>query len=151
MIRSARVSDAAMVAALSTELGYPSGAAVMEERLQRLLARDDQAVFVAELSGDVAGWLQAQATETLESGSRVEIVGLVVGDRFRRRGVGGALMARAEAWAAERGARAVVVRSNVLRSESHAFYQALGYAPTKTQAVYRLALPRPAGPSRAAP
>jgi ribosomal protein L15E len=49
-------------------------------------------------------------------------------------------MARAEAWAREASAGYVVVRSNVRRTESHAFYPSIGYAPSKTQAVYRKSL-----------
>jgi GNAT superfamily N-acetyltransferase len=73
----------------------------------------------------------------LESGFRVEIVGLVVAEDCRRHGVGRELVQRAEQWAAGLGAATVVVRSNTKREESHRFYPALGYAATKTQAVYR--------------
>jgi GNAT superfamily N-acetyltransferase len=73
----------------------------------------------------------------LESGFRVEINGLIVSPEARRRGVGRALVSRAEEWALQVGAEAIVVRSNVQRIESHAFYPALGYDVSKTQTVYR--------------
>ena len=46
-------------------------------------------------------------------------------------------MAEAERWARERGLTLIVLRSNVQRSESHAFYPAIGYEHFRTQAVYR--------------
>jgi GNAT superfamily N-acetyltransferase len=137
-VRAATLGDAAPIGALSAELGYPVEPPVLRQRLGRILARDDQRLLVAELPGGaVCGWLQAHACDSVETGSRVEIVGLVVAPRQRRSGVGRALIARAEAWAAELSAEAIVVRSNATRVESHAFYPALGYETWKTQVVYR--------------
>jgi hypothetical protein len=47
------------------------------------------------------------------------------------------LVGRAETWATEISAETVVVRSNAKRVESHVFYPALGFLPSKTQVVYR--------------
>ena len=87
-------------------------------------------------NGAVIGWLQAHAGSSLESGLRVEIVGLVVTGLARRTGVGRALVAEAERWARSRSADTLVVRSNVRRAESHRFYPALGFSLAKTQHVY---------------
>jgi GNAT superfamily N-acetyltransferase len=137
-VRAATVKDAGPIAVLSGELGYAAEAGTVSERLRRILSRDDQRVVVAELPGGrICGWLQAHFSEVLESGSRVEIVGLIVSDAMRRRGVGRSLVSQAETWAAEISAETVVARSNAKRVESHAFYPALGYLPSKTQVVYR--------------
>jgi GNAT superfamily N-acetyltransferase len=85
----------------------------------------------------MVGWLQAHASHVLESGFRVEITGLIVSPEARRQGIGRALVNRAEEWACKLGAKAIVVRSNVHRVESHTFYPALGYDVSKTQTVYR--------------
>ena len=108
-----------------------------------MVNRPEQLVLVAILEGQIAGWLQAQASEVLESGFRVEIVGLIVSESFRRRGVGRCLVERAEQWAKEIGAPAIVVRSNLKRVESHIFYPALGFSSSKSQAVYRKTLNQP--------
>ena len=140
-VRDAEAGDAGPIAGLSGVLGYPIEPRAVRAILGRLLGRPDQRVYVAvSPSGAACGWLQAHSCEVLESGLRVEIMGLVVSPQARRRGVGRALVARAEAWASELGAGYVVVRSNVKREESHAFYPALGYSPSKTQAVYRKSL-----------
>lgn len=138
VVREATPADADALAALSGELGYPADAGAVRGRLARILACADDRVVVAQAAGGaVCGWLQAHRSEVLESGLRVEIMGLVVAAGARRSGVGRALVADAEAWAARVRAGCVVVRSNVKRTESHLFYPSLGYEPSKTQAVYR--------------
>lgn len=136
IIRDAILSDAAEIARLTGELGYAANADEIASRLSRV-DRRKQLVLVAVLEEKLAGWIQAQASEVLESGFRVEIVGLIVAESCRRRGVGRRLVEEAERWAIESGAPALVVRSNSKRVESHIFYSALGFSSSKTQAVYR--------------
>jgi GNAT superfamily N-acetyltransferase len=139
--RTANLADADAISELTRQLGYSADATEMRSRLERLLVRNDTAVWVAEdASHAVLGWLQVTIGDSVESGRRAEIVGLVVADNARRRGVGRSLVAVAEEWAAGRGVSVIGVRSNLTRVESHAFYQTLGYAHTKSQAVYRKAL-----------
>jgi N-acetylglutamate synthase-like GNAT family acetyltransferase len=137
MIRRAAVSDARELAELTRELGYEADELVIARRLTNLASRDDQLVIVATAGDRLDGWLQAQVSETLESGLRVEIVGLIVADRSRRRGVGRELVAEAEEWARKKQIELLVVRSNQQRIESHEFYPALGFTLSKTQKVYR--------------
>jgi GNAT superfamily N-acetyltransferase len=136
-IRDAHVSDAPEIAQLTNQLGYVADSVVIAGRLARLGRQRDQVVFVAVLEGKVVGWIQAHASDALESGYRAEIVGLVISEAFRRRGIGRALVQHAEQWASGIGAEAFVVRSNAKRVESHSFYPAVGYSFSKTQAVYR--------------
>jgi GNAT superfamily N-acetyltransferase len=137
-VRAATPDDAKAIAVLSRELGYPAEVRATRDRLRMILGRDDQRIVVAVApDGSVCGWLQAQCNVVMESGLRVEIVGLVVSEGMRRRGVGRSLVARAETWATEMSAETIVVRSNTKRVESHAFYPSLGYLPSKTQVVYR--------------
>ncbi len=137
-VRMARVGDAKAIAGLSSELGYPMTLRAARDRLEKVLARDDQRVVVAQAAGGaLCGWLQAHRNISVETGLRVEIVGLIVTKAMRRQGVGRSLVAQAETWASEISAETVVVRSNAARTESHSFYPSLGYLPSKTQVVYR--------------
>jgi predicted N-acetyltransferase YhbS len=148
IVRDALASDAMEIARLTTELGYPADEAAIQSRLVKLRGVQDQLVLVAVSGLEVVGWMQAHASVVLESGYRVEIVGLIVSPAARRRGVGRMLVQRAEQWAIELGARAMVVRSNLTRLESHRFYPALGFKVSKTQAVYRRPVPEMPNPPR---
>ena len=48
-------------------------------------------------------------------------------------GIGRKLIKYVEQWAWENGQAKVIIRSNVIRSESHRFYENLGYAVVKKQ------------------
>lgn len=137
VLRRASVADAAAIALLSAELGYPAAASVVAERLDRLTQRADHAVWVAEASREVVGWIHVAEQDLLEYGRRAEILGLVVASLARRRSVGRQLVTSAESWARARGLDQIAVRSNAVRLESHPFYERLGYQRIKTQHVYR--------------
>jgi GNAT superfamily N-acetyltransferase len=136
-LRPATAADVPAIAALSAELGYPLGEVVVRSRMADLAVRADHAIIVAEIAGAVCGWIHVHAHRSLVSGERADIYGLVVSRAVRRRGIGRLLMAEAETWARERGLNLIVLRSNVQRPESHAFYPAIGYEHFRTQAVYR--------------
>jgi GNAT superfamily N-acetyltransferase len=141
VVRRATPADAARLAELSEILGYPVASSSLASRLERLLARTEDAVFVAEAESGVVGWIHGAEQELLESGRRCEILGLVVDGAYRSQGVGRALVTAVEQWAATRELEQVAVRSNVARTDSHPFYQRLGYVRTKTQHAYRKTLP----------
>lgn len=136
-IRRARPEDAATIARLTTELGYPASPGEMKSRLDILLTRETHYIAVAELSSQIIGWVAVEHRLILESGDRAEIVGLVVTSSARRSGVGSALVREAEDWARQRGHAGISVRSNVARTEAHPFYERLGYVRAKTQHAYR--------------
>ena len=135
-VRPATTADAAGIARLATELGYPSSEEEMATRLHSLLRSESHFVGVAEDGPNLVGWVAAERRLLLESGTRVELVGLIVGSSARRRGTGRELVAAAEAWALGQGVKVIIVRSNVARLESHPFYERLGYERTKTQHAY---------------
>lgn len=137
-VRPATEQDADAIARLASDLGYPADAKAMRLRIRAVSASPADSLLVAANSSNTpVGWLQAHSAHVIESGFRVEILGLVVSPTVRRTGIGRILVAEAERWATRIGAEAVVVRSNVQRIESHTFYPALGYTSTKTQLVYR--------------
>ena len=141
-VRRAAEQDAHAVARLSAELGYPAPLETMRERIRAISASSaDLLIVAADPTGEPVGWLQAHAAQLIESGFRVEIVGLIVATAARRKGIGRSLVAAAERWAKSIRAPAIVVRSNIQRASSHAFYPALNFSATKTQNVYRKSLP----------
>lgn len=137
-VRRARSADAEALAALATELGYPTAGAAVLERLSALAEAPGHAVFVAEggEGADILGWIHLMPQHLLYMPSRTELGGLFVRAEHRREGVGRALVNAAEEWARGEGYTEMVVRSNVARAESHAFYPGVGFRVEKTQKVY---------------
>lgn len=135
-IRPATLKDASSIARLTTELGYPSTADEIAQRLDVLLRAETRFIVVAEQSSGIVGWIAAERRLLLESGERAEIVGLIVAAEARRHGIGGALVQAAEDWAAGQRLNVMAVRSSIARVESHPFYERLGYIRSKTQHAY---------------
>lgn len=141
-IRGARLSDAAEMARLAGELGYPASADAMAQRLAGLLPDAGQHIAVVSEGERLLGWVHVQRGSTLDIGERAEIVGLVVDAAARRHGLGRRLVAVAEAWTRAQGLASLMVRSNVARDISHPFYESIGFARIKTQHVYAKSLER---------
>ena len=138
-IRRARLKDAAAIADLSGQLGYPATQQEMAERLARLLrlSRVNQVLVAEAPSGDVVGWLHVSMNPLLEVPLRAEVNGLIVADGQRSLGAGEKLLQAAETWARHKGCRGMSVRSNVLRDRAHSFYLRNGYEHYKTQKAFR--------------
>jgi N-acetylglutamate synthase-like GNAT family acetyltransferase len=136
LLRNARLDDAAEIARLAAELGYPATTQEIVARLTALLSQSHHHVVVAQGDDGLLGWIAVERRLTLESAERIEIVGLVVRTVARRSHIGQALVADAERWALAQGFDSIVVRSNVARTESHPFYERLGYVRRKTQHLY---------------
>jgi GNAT superfamily N-acetyltransferase len=140
-IREAVFADAARIADLATQLGYPS---TMEQALVRLrtLPQDgSHAVYVAQNEMDaVVGWVHVYEHLPVCHDRVAEVAGLVVDASCRGTGVGKRLMEVVENWAHTKGLNTVVLRSNVIREPAHKFYEKLGYTRIKTQHAFRKAL-----------
>lgn len=135
-IRPARIDDAADIARLATELGYPSSDGEIRARIESLLQSEAYFLVVAERESAIVGWIAAERRLLIESGERADIVGLIVTEHARRSGTGLALVQAAEEWARRQGLHRMAVRSSVSRLESHPFYERLGYVRAKTQHAY---------------
>jgi GNAT superfamily N-acetyltransferase len=136
-IRLPRAEDYARLAELAGQLGYPTTPADIAKRLAGFERSDDHAAFVAELDGEVVGWIGVFIYRCVEADARAEISGLLVEERVRSCGIGLKLVAEAEKWARERGCDTIGVRSNVTRERAHSFYERLGYKHVKTQKSFR--------------
>jgi ribosomal protein S18 acetylase RimI-like enzyme len=132
-IREASSADAGCVAALLSELGYPTVEGQARERLERLLAEASTRVLVAEgaMPGEVIG-LSAVRAETLLEHDRpaARLLALVVAEKHRRRGVARALVEATEEKATELGCFRIVLTSAEHRDDARAFYLAAGYEQT---------------------
>jgi GNAT superfamily N-acetyltransferase len=139
-IRVASPSDADSLARLCEQLGYPSTAAQVRERL-RLLDDPERTLLVAGAAGGVAGFIDVHVQRTVEEDPFGEVGGLVVAEEYRGSGLGAALIEAATAWSRERGVARLWIRANLARGDAaHGFYAHLGCRAVKDQRVYELPL-----------
>lgn len=140
-VRKAEVSDSAEIAEiLRNDLGYDCSEELVKRKLSSLEAHRE-AVFAAELCGQVAGIVHVEKYELLYFDTVANILGLAVCSACRRRGIGRRLMQAAESWAKENGAVGVRLNSGASRTEAHEFYRSLGYVSEKAQLRFMKALP----------
>src|SRR5712691_6910008 len=119
-LRPARLSDRDAIAALMTQLGYPSTPGDMEGRLARLLAHADYTAVVAESGHDVVALVIVHIEHGLEHDAvDGRILGLVVDDRWRGRGLGKRLVQHMERWCQDRGAGRILLTSANRRADAH--------------------------------
>lgn len=134
-IRPAIPDDAAPLAELATQLGYPSKPEQMAQRLALLPSLGSQ-VFVALLAERVAGFVQVSPHFPFLMDCAAEVAALVVDEQWRGRGIGHALLQAAEAWARQQGYSTMHVRTNIVRERAHAFYRREGYEVIKTALTF---------------
>lgn len=60
-------------------------------------------------------------------------MGIAVSADYRRMGIGRALLAKAEEWAIQTGAKGVRLVSGETRTGAHVFYRSCGYSDDKMQ------------------
>jgi ribosomal protein S18 acetylase RimI-like enzyme len=128
-IRPAEKSDAAALAQLMDELGYPTQPAEMETRLESILNDSHYRTFVATSSGQVCGMIgtcSLYSHEHNDVGGR--IMALVVSEKVRGQGVGRELIRTAENDFIGRGIRRIALNTRFHRVDAHRFYEKLGYA-----------------------
>jgi GNAT superfamily N-acetyltransferase len=138
-IRDARPGDAQAIAALLGELGYPSKAAAITRRLERIASDSSSRLFVAEVDGEVAGLAGLHVLPLIEHDEvGCMLTAIVVGEAFRRLGIGGELVAAVEREARSRGCSRLVLGSADRRADAHAFYETLGFQTTGRRFVKSL-------------
>lgn len=132
-IRKAETNDAPAICRICTnDLGYECREEFVLNRLKNI-DESREAVFVAEIEGAVAGFIHAEKYELLYFEPMINILGLAVSSERRRRGLGKALISRAESWGKELGINIVRLNSGHSRKEAHDFYRATGFDDEKLQ------------------
>jgi GNAT superfamily N-acetyltransferase len=130
LVREVGAEDAAAIAALLTELGYPVGADAIPRRLERL-RKSENLLLVVELDGGVAGLAHLHVSPSIEyDRPAAKLSALVVGERHRGSGIGRALVDAVEAEARARGCGLLFLTTADRRADAHVFYERLGFERT---------------------
>jgi GNAT superfamily N-acetyltransferase len=121
---------------LSGELGYPSPAEDLRERIEELSHTTERVAFAAVIDDQVVGWIDAALEQHLQYAASAVIGGLVVREDMRGLGVGRRLCFEVEDWARSKSVPIVRVRSQIKREDAHRFYLRDGYRKVKTSLVF---------------
>ena len=138
-LRNAVLSDAADVARLLTEMGYPCEIDEAAERIDAIAGNDRQALVVARREGAVCGLIAIDFMYYLPLGTTTcRVTALVVSPAAQGLGIGRQLLKDAERRARSGGAARIELTSGSQRTEAHAFYRACGYSDGTVRFIKRL-------------
>lgn len=140
MIRDACAADSPALSRLLGQLGHPTAADVVRERLRVLEMSGDRAL-VAVRDDTVIGLLTLHRTPSLHREPDGRISSLVVADDARGLGVGSALVRAAEEICRAGGCGRMEVMSSIDRVDAHRFYEQHGYRESRKR--FRKSLERP--------
>lgn len=130
-IRLATAEDAPALGRLLTQLGYPTEAEEIPDRLEKLYARPGTIALAAVVGGRVVGCVTVHLFQALHTSEPTAwLTAVVVDEDVRGKGVGSALVRRAEEWAIQHGAHRISLTSALRRKEAHEFYKARDYQHT---------------------
>lgn len=133
-IGSISEEDLPSLGALYAELtGEPTLEQQAADEFRRIAANADYVLLGAWLDGQLVGTVMGLLCRKLSRDSRPALLleNFVVGEAFRRRGIGTALFMAMERIARERGCASIMLISSAKRAGAHAFYAAHGYADEK--------------------
>lgn len=139
-LKSISETEAQEIYHLSNQLGYTNDFELLFDRLKEIIALKDHAVFTAKIDGKIVGWLHCLICLRVESPLFVEVTGLVVDENVRGKQIGKHLIEASKDWSRNQDISIIRIRCNVTRTESHKFYQALGFSVNKEQKVFELDL-----------
>ena len=138
-VRPAAPQDTAALAALISQLSYPTDAGAMRARLERISARPEYAAWVAEWEGEVIGMVGAMIGWTfVYDAPYARILALVVDSAHRGQGAGAALVRAVEEWARKHGAGSLHLTAGNQRADAHLFYTRMGFDDTGKRFFKRL-------------
>ena len=123
---------------IENDLGY-TGLVESEviRRLEYFRESDNWATFVAVIQDEVVGFIGVTKGLAYNvDGYYFQIMALAVSDKVHNRGVGTALVGKAEEWSAMQGANDISVSSSIKRLNAHIFYEHRGYTKTKESFLF---------------
>lgn len=134
IIRPWQESDVPTLRTLALELGYPCSEEEMRTRLQQMQG----SVMVASTPAQqVMGWVHVYALHLPHLPPYAEVSALVVGQTYKRLGLGGILLNAAEDWARANGLSLLRLYSSMARAhEAHPFYLRQGYQAQKQKMLF---------------
>lgn len=134
-IREVQIVDAEALQKINEEsLRYQLPIDAVKKQLETLILSPTNQLFIAEIDGQVVGYVQVSEYLSTYASKLGNIMALAVDQHFQGYGVGKRLMETAENWSKSIGAIGVRLNSGEERVEAHKFYEHIGYQKKKYQA-----------------
>lgn len=134
IIRELMLKDSEDIHRLNTdEMGYEFSLDETKEKLLKLINSDSDKIFVAVIGDEVIGYVHANDYDLIYAPHMKNIMGIAVAEKYKRNGIGKALLSEIEMWAKETGAKGVRLVSGATRTNAHKFYHNCGYSGDKAQ------------------
>ncbi len=133
-IRVANVSDSKAIWELNcTEMGYNYPLDDTIQRINAILSSKKDRIFVAVCDDSVIGYIHACCYDLIYSPHLKNIMGIAVYHKYKRQGIGRALLEKVEQWAMQEGAVGVRIVTGATRIGAHQFYHKCGYSQDRQQ------------------
>lgn len=134
IVRVANFEDLEVICDLNRDdLGYDSSYVETVERYDGVKDDVNQVLYVAVESQRVIGYVHAVVYHSLYMPLAVDIRGIAVSSKDKRKGAGRALLEAVESWSRSQGIMLVRLVSGETRLGAHDFYQRCGYSYNKAQ------------------
>jgi ribosomal protein S18 acetylase RimI-like enzyme len=136
-IRSAAITDLEALTGLLGELfeieeDFSPDAELQRTGLQQLMQEPGAIILVAETGEEIAGMCTVQTViSTAEGGPAGILEDLIIQSKYRKQGIGRALVATAEKWAGERKLKRIQLLMESENEDALAFYFKMGWQGTR--------------------
>nr|MBQ4455013.1 GNAT family N-acetyltransferase [Clostridia bacterium] len=131
MIKRAKVEDAEILAALAIQMWTEHDSEDMAEEFRELVMNEEAVCFIKYEDEKPIGFVQCQLrydyVEGTESSPVGYLEGILIVDRYRKKGYAAELLAECEKWAKEKGCTEFASDCELANEESLKFHMALGF------------------------
>lgn len=130
ILRDAQEGDVEIIAALMTDLSYPTTLAEMRARMGPIFVHPDYKTILAVYNDEIVGMAGLVKGNYYEkNGKYLRVLAFVVKETARNLGIGKILINACEEYAIEKGLNTVIINSGNRddRKVAHVFYQKMGY------------------------
>jgi len=128
IIRTIRLEDSQAIQAINEKsLGYAYPLEKTTRRIKEILLDESQIFLLAEVDGQVIGYVQAQYYLCSYLDPMYNVLALAVSEEFQHQGLGKQLMKALEVEAQKLGVSIIRLNSMESRAQAHQFYQGIGF------------------------
>jgi len=133
-IRNIFIEDSQAISELVSQLGTSIDKDSVAGQIESIISNPDHFAFVAELNNKVVGYIHYFIALRLTTKPFIEICGLVVDRKERRKGIAKLLINKIDTNSND--IEKIRVRCNTKREDAHKFYYSLGFSLSKEQKIF---------------